>query len=283
MALPPYGHPGTLKGVSMRGVVMVDTVNGSQRARAWPRGRKRSLAAATKARNEWFRQAQYLWRYIDPKTQQMFQEATKGTPYMPRDLFTQMLAGRFAWFRRPDGETIVTQPSKTDVSYSLDAISQTPGDMLLRTANGWEGVPLTFAVEAQVRAVRTTSQTAIAGRVPMAWQTTDFDDLGAWSISQPTRLTIPSGVTRAEFFGSIMWDNPTTQRVKVILRKNGTTQLMFTIIGSQGGEPVAGLASGPLAVTAGDYFELLYELGSTSGQDLLQQYSFFSARLIGTP
>lgn len=67
--------------------------------------------------------------------------ATQGTPLLPRDIVTTLLYNRVAYFELPNGEKLYPMMIASKVSEALDALSQTPGDILIRTPAGWAAIP----------------------------------------------------------------------------------------------------------------------------------------------
>lgn len=130
---PPRRRP------SLRGALMMDISGGNLRARAWPTHRKRVRSAMVQGREEHFANVQRAWNYYFPDGQRWMQEATGPTPMLPRDMWTMMIYNRLFAFQMLDGRTIYPMPAKLDVERSLDAITQTPGEVLRKTATGWEG------------------------------------------------------------------------------------------------------------------------------------------------
>jgi hypothetical protein len=127
---------------------MFDIAHGEERARKWPRPRGRTRNLAAKAREDRFRLVQLACKYMAPQIVSAVTSAVKGTPLMPRDLLTSMMYGRLAMFIMDDGRKLWPVVARSDVSEALDTITQTPGDMLIRTEEGWVGVPLAELVAA---------------------------------------------------------------------------------------------------------------------------------------
>lgn len=119
---------------------MEDVSQGQERVRAWPRKRGRAKTTAERKRQDKFTAAQFAIKYMAPQIAVAFREACKNTPLMPRDLLTSMLYGRLAMFVMEDGRKLWPKQAMNDVSEALDTITQTPGDYLRRTEQGWIGV-----------------------------------------------------------------------------------------------------------------------------------------------
>ena len=122
---------------------MIDTVDGQLRVRSWPRARGAPKTKAQKERQDWFRDVQKAANYQAPQQMNEIIAATDGTPLLPRDIFTHMMSGRMLTFTLPNGRTLFPMAFRKEVSKSLDAISQTVGDMLIRTNEGWAAIPVT--------------------------------------------------------------------------------------------------------------------------------------------
>jgi hypothetical protein len=127
---------------------MVDVSQGELRVRKWPRKRGRAKTTAERARQETFRAVQMVSKFMAPQIVNAVTKAVQGTPLMPRDLLTSMLYGRLAMFIMDDGRKLWPVTARNEVSEALDALSQTPGDMLIRTESGWVGIPLADLVAA---------------------------------------------------------------------------------------------------------------------------------------
>jgi len=123
-------------------------VRGAERLRSWPRKRGKAIHPTNKRWVDWFRNVQYWTKYLDAKCYADFEEATRGTPLLPRDLMTMQARGRFVMFFTPEGRKIVTVAVRQDVSDSLDCITDAPLMMLLRGPDGWEAIPLSDLINA---------------------------------------------------------------------------------------------------------------------------------------
>lgn len=130
----------SLRRPSMKGRLMLDVVEGQERARSWPSSRGKNLHPVVKEQMEWFRQAQWATKYMAPEMYMAAVEATKRGPILPRDVLTMMMSGRMLAFTGPDGRTIWSTAVATDVSVSLDVLSDVVGAMLVRTPEGWRGI-----------------------------------------------------------------------------------------------------------------------------------------------
>lgn len=175
---------------SLKGLLMQDVSNGAERSRAWPRKRGKNLPPAQKERMEWFRQAQWATKYIEPAVMVTFANATKGTPLLPRDLATMMFAGRFTTLILEDGRKVFSLQQMQDVSFSLDAISQTEGDQLVRGPIYWQAIPRIVGNRAGTQLTRVGNLLWTTGSTPLVvpWTAEVIDQLSAWNPAAPTDI-----------------------------------------------------------------------------------------------
>lgn len=117
---------------------MIDTDQGQTRIRSWPRKRGAAKTQAQRDAQEKFRQSQIATRYISPTQMADMIDARRGTPILPRDILTSMLAGTLIAPILEDGRKLYPMAFRNVVSDSLDAISQTPGKTLIRGDVYWE-------------------------------------------------------------------------------------------------------------------------------------------------
>lgn len=191
-ALPPKGKLVDRR-PSLTGVLVSDVSNGVERQRAWPRSRGKITNPTTVEQMEWFRQAQWATKYIDPQIMTTFAQATKGTPLLPRDLATMMFAGRMFYFIFPDGRKMFSVQAKTDVSTSLDAIGQTPGMTLIRGPVYWEPQPMITGNRVGARITRAANflLTSLGTSYTVPWTTEVIDQQNFWNVAAPNNIVIP--------------------------------------------------------------------------------------------
>lgn len=241
---------------SLKGLVMMDVSNGAERTRAWPRKRGKNLPPAQKERMEWFRQAQWATKYMEPAVMVTFANATKGTPLLPRDLATMMFAGRFTTLILEGGRKVFSVQQMQDVSFSLDAIGQTVGTQLIRGPVYWEAVPQITGnrVGAIVTRAAATASFAsnITGIIPFTAESVDQGFF--WDIAQPTRIVIPALGWYNMLFRTIRTSGGNTTSMMSIF-KNGVSVYSTRL-------PNPNSSSSPHTVlpfmdyaAAGDYFE----------------------------
>lgn len=93
------------------------------------------------------------------------------------------------------------------------------------------------------------------------WQQTQVDTDSFWSSGQPTRLTIPSGFTKAIIFASCNFSSASTPsgRREIRIIKNGSTIMNVCLLKpSTATESTADIqaTTGIIPVSSGDYFEV---------------------------
>lgn len=125
---------------SLQGSLMVDTVRGSIRVRSWPKKRPGPRHPTNEWWTGWLKAATFLYRYQPAVVQGQLAAATKGTVWMPRDVFISAMRGR-AWLLQDEqGRTYHPMAYVKDVSESLDAIGQFPGMMMMRGSELWQPI-----------------------------------------------------------------------------------------------------------------------------------------------
>ncbi|TGT72900.1 hypothetical protein EN802_13555 [bacterium M00.F.Ca.ET.159.01.1.1] len=120
---------------------------------------------------------------------------------------------------------------------------------------------------------RTTSQAiTTATETPVTWESAVYDSDSIWSAGSPTRLTVPSGVTKVRLKANVQWDISSVGFRYVAMKKNGAD------FDGRGASLIDSLASNyewqnigsaVVAVTAGDYFDLRVQHSKGSNLNLL--------------
>lgn len=123
---------------------------------------------------------------------------------------------------------------------------------------------------------RLTANESIANNTTTAipWDSTVEDVGGFWSALNPTRLTVPTGVTRVRVTGNVNWEpNASGKRIAWVDRNGapfvGRPVVEQQAVGSAGSNTRQNLTAGPIAVTAGDYFELKVLQNSGASRSVL--------------
>ena len=110
---------------------------------------------------------------------------------------------------------------------------------------------------------RLTADESVANNTTTAipWDSTVEDVGGFWSALNPTRLTVPTGVTWVRVTGNATWDSNTSGKRIAWVDKNGVPFVGRPVVeqqavSSSGSNTRQNLTSGPISVIAGDYFEM---------------------------
>lgn len=127
---------------ALKGTLNIDVFRGKIRVRAWPSKRGTPKSEVVRQNNLKFKMANLLTKYLAAREQQVCREATHRTPLLPRDVMLMGMYGRFAYIVFQDGRRLYTMSMRSDVSESLDVITATPGQILIRGADWWEGTDL---------------------------------------------------------------------------------------------------------------------------------------------
>jgi hypothetical protein len=102
----------------------------------------------------------------------------------------------------------------------------------------------------------------------VAWDSEVYDD-NSWhdNVTNNTRLTVPSGVSRVRVGGAVRVANGTAGvQIQLTIQKNASANFdgnMGMTATTFGATSLMSIASGPISVSAGDYFELLLAYSTT--------------------
>lgn len=123
---------------------------------------------------------------------------------------------------------------------------------------------------------------------PISWDAAPIDTDGFWSGGSPTRLTIPAGlgITHVELVGSVNMTGATAEYTNLAIRqRNSGGTLLFAAANVEGAvtAKLINVATGPVAVSAGDYFTL--DIKTTTDTSItLQAATYFTSlalRVVG--
>ena len=267
MAVFPPGR-GSQRRPSMRGNLLQDVVRGVERNRAWPSKRLSNQTPEQKKQTEWFRQANWAFKYMAPDIQEIFRKATHLTSLYPRDLFSIMASGGLAFIAKENGKKYFPMATKLAVSESLDAISQVPGYTLIRGPQFWQAAPVAPGPASLTSRIGLTADTPVlTGARYMPFNTASINDLGAWSPAQPGRLIVPAGVKRVETGATIRAEGGNASNVAIQIRKNGIV-IASQQVASGFTDCANQVSTGPINVVPGDIIQLYYYFGSPSSKTI---------------
>lgn len=259
---------GALRRPSFRGALLQDTTRGTERNRGWPEPKGSNQTRKQLEQQEWFRQANWAFKYIDPKSQQMFTRATHNTSLYPRDIATIMMAGGLFRLLLPDGKVAWPMPAILAVSESLDALSQTPGYTLIRGIDRWIGAPQnTPPGQLSSRFRPLNNLGVVTGSNTVPWGVAEWDELGMHMPSTPGFIRVPANVSRLSLGCQVRaYGGSATSFALRIFRNN----IAVAEVGGASGynEFQAQCQTGPISVAEGDTFEVRYQLSNASGKTM---------------
>lgn len=146
--------------------------------------------------------------------------------------------------------------------------------------------PTTHPVRSALVRITTDQEIADATWVAIAWDEAVNDSSNMWSGGNPTRLTVPVGVTKVRMVGNAAFDSSATGINRSIrITKNGSifTPLAQTLQdAAEATSHVLNLTSPILIVNAGDYFELeaLHNGGASFGVISVNDLTWFSMEIV---
>lgn len=247
--MPPPFKPAADKLPALTGRLMVDTVNGKVRVRAWPKKRGPHLPEQTRLQVERFVEAQQLIKQLKGSVMNWFIDATKGSGLYPRDLAMKMMTNGPISFEKSDGY-----------------IMQFGRPILEKTM--FQGFALRLTADQNILSTTLTNLT---------WPAPTLDTAGFFNAGSPTFITIPDGVTVIELTAGF--------RRSTISAVFGTVQLRRLlpsplIMAENAQTETAGLnvSSGPIVVVPGETYAASVQINTAS--TLLAVRTFFSGEIL---
>lgn len=125
---------------------------------------------------------------------------------------------------------------------------------------------------------------ATGTHVPIPWESSVYDTDSFWDAGQPTRLTVPTGVTKVRLLGNIEWQtSPTSQLVEIRQNGAGIVGGASFIVRGDGGysNQIRNIATAVLPVVAGYWFELSVFV-ATSGELRNEERTWFALEVVET-
>ncbi len=267
----------------LTGRLMVDTVRGVHRVRAWPKKRGPPKSALQRQWIDWFRAANFAAKYASSRDIVRAKELTQGTAWYPRDILMKAMRGRLFWWQDETGLKYFPVAAVSDISDTLDILAQEIGNILVRAGDRWrappdgnEGDNLTFHPDAPpdwlpppvapppptaaALMTRTSAQSIPRiSDVAMQWQTSQHDtdgfiDFGVSNVF----FTIPAGFAWCRLNAGVIWAAAAVGYRRLNFYKNGTNSPgmgMATTLPAGFGTMQA-LASALVPCVEGDTFQL---------------------------
>jgi len=225
-------------------------MRGQMVVRSWPRKRGPSKSPGVRRQNDWFREANKITQSLQPTQMSLAIDMTKGTGLYPRDLLLRQMSGGIYDLYDENGRHYLP---KTDY----------------RETKVFQGVILQLAA--------TTVFTANIAKF-LTWPLPIIDTLGFWSVSAPTLITIPEGVTMVELHCGI---SVTPDSGNLLTSIFATSLPLAAETSNEGWNLISGQASsGPVPVIAGDTFSLRGVCSKTRTTDPNRR-TFLSLNVLG--
>lgn len=231
--------------------VVLSTWRGAIVVKKWPRKVGRAVTQAVGAQQAFFASARRLAKMVDPTQLDAAIKQTKNTGLYPNDLIMSAMMRGLYLITRNDNK--VLQP----FDWHLEPVTM-------------QGCDLT----------RTTTFLVAGGaQTPIPWQVANLNNALMWDITLPSRITVPQGVTVIQLAGGcVSISTSGTPTYNLFIRKNGSLQVS-NIITTGTATQAGNCFTGPLVVTAGDYFELLC-LRAISHNIQVAQRPYFGAQIL---
>lgn len=211
---------------SLRGALTRYYSQGQWRVRAWPRKRGTPKSLKVRNQNNWFRDAVQLAKRLPATYIADSKQVALDTGLYPKDPLMSAMAGNLYEIVLEDGTVIPKWVPKVHPTM-------------------FTGARLELNVNQTIPAV--TSH-------PVAWEKVPLDIAGFFDPTVPTRLTIPTGVNVVELNFNY-WMGAGSNSVSAawidLSGAGATVRLDFAAQGTL----IGGVASGPIAVAPGLFFE----------------------------
>jgi hypothetical protein len=131
--------------------------------------------------------------------------------------------------------------------------------------------------------VKLTSDEPVADGTDVAipWDDIVYDTDALWSAGNPTRLTVPAGVTKVRLKGNIDWTFGGSGYRHVWVHKNGTLFFGTAKESDEGDAGVQSIGTGVVDVTPGDYFELITRQTSGATKNVAaDEFTWFAIEVV---
>lgn len=233
--------------------VVFATYGGRMYARKWPRPAGPSPLPYQQETVQRFIDANKLAKISAPEQIIEAMKATKKTGLYPRDLLTKaMLTGLFD-IVLPNGQIISRAPLTYEVPVFL-------GFRVYRSA----ALSLTAGVF-----------TAIS------WDTAELNAIGLWNPATPTFITVPDGVTVMSFTALASTAAAGSYSLAASIGLPGGANRRARFLASLSGGRRFTLSTGPVAVSAGQQWQLHLQNNTTIALEVGPEVLSFSGQILG--
>jgi hypothetical protein len=196
----------------------------------------------------------------------------------------------------PNSGTIAVEENGATVVAAADTVNFTGAGVAVTDVGGVPSIAISGGGGggsfAGARVQRSTGVPATTANIEtvISWDVESFD-VGGWheSVAHPERLTIPSGVSYVELTG-YFWSQSNISNYCVGWLRHfnaaGVEQRLTTNVGARNSAVNSGnysctVNTGPVAVTAGDYFTFGYQDGVGGDPQIPADECFFSIKQLG--
>ena len=211
-------QPGYTKGV------VVDTVRGKLRVRAWPKPRGKPKSARVRAQNEWFRDANHLAKKAAGDQIKTAMVMTKNTGLYPRDVILKAMAGNLGDIEFEGGKVYEKRRNEVPDSVFNGCILNLPNNLNIGTG----------------------------ATIISTWGVPIIDAAGYWNAGNPERLTIPTTSRICRLDANLLSDSGDNTAYRGFFQQNGVTVAHQTAT-TQTTNGLS-ISFGPFLATPGDYF-----------------------------
>lgn len=179
-----------------------------------------------------------------------------------------------------EGSSVVNPATALNFIGSSVTVTDGGGGVAEITVTGGGGSAFSGA-----RAKKTTTQVIGSTATAVTWDAEDFDtDNYHDNSTNNSRITIPAGVSYVELTAAVASTAGSENDYSLWIVKNGSTT--YPGIVAEGVRSLNGarkglvISSGPIAVTAGDYFEVYMQ--NFSNETIIVAGSFFAVKSLGS-
>lgn len=227
-------NPARLREPGLRDAIVVDTVRGRVRVRAWPKKRGRPKSAAVREQNQWFKDANRLSKLCSAQQVKAAMIATKGSGLYPRDILLRSMAGNLGPLQFVDGQIMRKRQREFEDLTFQGCILE------LAAPTSFSGGAITYP----------------------AWDLPVIDTAGFWSVTNPSRITIPAIARVIRLDASCLTETGDNTSIRGVFRRNGST---FEGHQNVGNFSTSGLSMslGPMVANPGDYWEVGFNPSNT--------------------
>jgi len=210
----------------IHGKYLVDSSRGQLRVRKWPRKRGPSKSREVRIQNQWFKDANKLAKHCAASQQAQAIAMTLGTGLYPRDLLLKCMSGGIIEPVTAAGRVI---QRKRKV---VDPVS-------------WQGFALNLQANWNI---------GIGTLGAPDWPLPTRDDLGFWSIANPSYITIPPGVDWMQLYAGGMCPSTYDGNLVILIRDQAAADHAR---GEAGGNTSHGntITTGPIPVVSGQTYQ----------------------------